>query len=159
MVFVIHWHESAMDLHVFPILIPPSTSLSIRFLWVFPVHQAQAFVSCIQPGLVICFTLDNKGTFHAKMSSIKDRNGMDLTEAEDIKKRLSFEGIFGGCFGLMSVERHLVTNYSFHNSWASVLPLHGLGKANMVHLNIKLYIFNCIWSTKIEISYLQTSFL
>ena len=31
---------------------------------------------------------DNKGTFHAKMSSIKDRNGMDLTEAEDIKKRL-----------------------------------------------------------------------
>ena len=29
---------------------------------------------------------DNKGTFHAKMSSIKDRNGMDLTEAEDIMK-------------------------------------------------------------------------
>ena len=28
-----------------------------------------------------------KGTFHAKMDSIKDRNGMDLTEAEDIKKR------------------------------------------------------------------------
>ena len=30
---------------------------------------------------------DTKGTFHAKMSSIKDRNGMNLTEAEDIKKR------------------------------------------------------------------------
>ena len=29
----------------------------------------------------------SKGTFHAKMGSIKDRNGMDLTEAEDIKKR------------------------------------------------------------------------
>ena len=28
-----------------------------------------------------------KGTFHAKMGTIKDRNGMDLTEAEDIKKR------------------------------------------------------------------------
>ena len=28
-----------------------------------------------------------QGTFHAKMGSIKDRNGMDLTEAEDIKKR------------------------------------------------------------------------
>ena len=28
-----------------------------------------------------------KGTFHAKMGSIKDRNGMDLTEAENIKKR------------------------------------------------------------------------
>ena len=30
---------------------------------------------------------DTKGTFHAKMGSIKERNGMDLTEAEDIKKR------------------------------------------------------------------------
>ena len=30
---------------------------------------------------------DTKGTFHAKMGSIKDRNGMDLTEAEGIKKR------------------------------------------------------------------------
>ena len=30
---------------------------------------------------------DTKGTFHAKMGSIKDRNGVDLTEAEDIKKR------------------------------------------------------------------------
>ena len=49
MVFAIHRHESAMDLHVFPI---PS-------LWVFPVHQAWALVSCIQPGLVICFTIDN----------------------------------------------------------------------------------------------------
>ena len=29
---------------------------------------------------------DTKGTFHAKMGSVKDRNGMDLTEAEDIKK-------------------------------------------------------------------------
>ena len=31
--------------------------------------------------------LETKGTFHAKMGSIKDRNGMDLTEAEDTKKR------------------------------------------------------------------------
>ena len=30
---------------------------------------------------------DTKGTFHAKMGSMKDRNGLDLTEAEDIKKR------------------------------------------------------------------------
>ena len=30
---------------------------------------------------------DTKGTFHAKMGTIKDRNGMDLTEAEDIRKR------------------------------------------------------------------------
>ena len=32
-------------------------------------------------------TRDTKGTFHAKMGTIKDRNGMDLTEADDIKKR------------------------------------------------------------------------
>ena len=44
---------------------PTPTSLSTRFLWVFPVHQAQAFVSCIQPGLVICFTIDN---IHAVIS-------------------------------------------------------------------------------------------
>ena len=30
---------------------------------------------------------DNKGMFHAKMGTVKDRNGVDLTEAEDIKKR------------------------------------------------------------------------
>ena len=30
---------------------------------------------------------DTKGTFHAKISTIKDRNGLNLTEAEDIKKR------------------------------------------------------------------------
>ena len=32
-------------------------------------------------------TRDTKGTFYAKMDTIKDRNGMDLTETEDIKKR------------------------------------------------------------------------
>ena len=58
-IFAIHWHESAMDLHVVPILIPPPASLPTPSFWVFPVHQAQTLVSCIQPGLVICFTLDN----------------------------------------------------------------------------------------------------
>ena len=33
---------------------------------------------------------DTKGTFHAKMGTIKDRNGMDLTETEDIKKRQEY---------------------------------------------------------------------
>ena len=47
------------SLHAFPIMTPPPTSLSTRFLWVFPAHQARTLISCIQPGLVICFTLDN----------------------------------------------------------------------------------------------------
>ena len=38
---------------------PPPTSLSTRSLWVVPVHQVRALVSCIQPELLICFTLDN----------------------------------------------------------------------------------------------------
>ena len=37
--------------------------------------------------VIYLYIYDTKGTFHAKMGSIKDRNGMDLTEAEDIKKR------------------------------------------------------------------------
>ena len=34
--------------------------------------------------------IDTKGTFHAKMGTIKDRNGMDLTEAEDIQKKWQY---------------------------------------------------------------------
>ena len=36
---------------------------------------------------------DTKGTFYAKMGSIKDRNGMDLTEAEDIKRWQEYTGL------------------------------------------------------------------
>ena len=37
---------------------------------------------------------DTKGTFHAKMGSIKDRNGMDLTEAEDIKRWQKYKELY-----------------------------------------------------------------
>ena len=47
---------------------------------------------------------DAKGTFHAKMGSIKDRNGMDLTEAEDIKKRWQ---------DLVSTNPHMLTIWPF----------------------------------------------
>ena len=52
------WHTLTWISHGFTCVLHPA-SLSIPSLWVFPVHQPRALVSCIQPGLVICFTIDN----------------------------------------------------------------------------------------------------
>ena len=53
----------------------------------FPSEQCKKQRRTIEQKRLEVFPRDNKGTFHAKMGSIKDRNGLDLTEAEDIKKR------------------------------------------------------------------------
>ena len=63
---------------------------------------------------------DTKGTFHAKMGSIKDRNGKDLTEAEDIKKRWQeyTEELYKK--DLHDPDNHsvMITNLEFRLKWA-----------------------------------------
>ena len=52
---------------------------------------------------------DTKGTFHAKMGTIKDRNGMDLTKAEDIKKWQEYtEELYKK--GLNDPKNHVITH-------------------------------------------------
>ena len=53
---------------------------------------------------------DTKGTFHAKMGSIKDRNGMDLTEAEDIKKRQEYTELYKKDLHDPDNQDHVITH-------------------------------------------------
>ena len=75
MVFAIHWHESAMDLHVFPIPIPPPTSHTTRSLWVFPVHQARALVSCITHCYTAGLWPDKDRTDHTPLPAMHINEG------------------------------------------------------------------------------------
>ena len=59
---------------------------------------------------------DTKGTFHAKMGSIKERNGMDLTEAEDIKKRCQeyTEQLYKNIFMTQKIHDGVITHLEPH---------------------------------------------
>ena len=62
---------------------------------------------------------DTKGTFHAKMSIVKDRNSMDLTEAEDIKKRWQEypEELFKKDLNDWDNHNHMVTHLEHEVKW------------------------------------------
>ena len=70
---------------------------------------------------------DTKGTFHAKMGTLKDRNGMDLTEAEDIKKRWQqyTEDLYKKGEWEKSEKVVLKLNIQKLRSWHPVPSLHG----------------------------------
>ena len=72
---------------------------------------------------------DTKGTFHAKMGSIKDRNGMDLTEAQDIKKRwqesrVQFSSVTQSCLILCDPMNRSMPGLPVHHQLPEFIQTH-----------------------------------
>ena len=85
--FAIHQHESAMGVHVFPILNPPPTSLLIPSLWVIPVHQPQA--SCILHWTWIGDLLDDTEGWYG------EGGGREVQDGEHVYTRGGFMLMYG----------------------------------------------------------------
>ena len=117
-----------MDLHVFLIPIPPPTSLPIPSLWVFPVHQPWALVLCIQPGLLICFTIEY----------------LFLTVAVLIIAQTKERNKYMSSYQTNSRMRGLILHLSIRYEW---LTKAGLSFAAQLILNMFLMILRVKWGS------------
>ena len=121
--FAIHQQESAMGVHVFPILNPPPTSLPVPSLWVIPVHQPQA--SCI---LHRTWT---GNSFLLKYIVVEVKSTAIVREREVFKCRVSQYKSTRGHQG--RVQSYVLTN--LHLSKLGSYPLQTLGNKGAIFLN------------------------
>ena len=135
--FAIHWHESAMDLHFFSIPFPPPASFSISSLWVFPVYQTWAFVSCIQPWLVICFTLDS--IFVSMLFSQTIPLSPSPTESKSLFcTTVSLFGLLGYPYHLLKFHIYVLYNaFLYFNKTATQKLLSDQGRSLVPKLNLQ----------------------
>ena len=101
---------------------------------------------------------DTKGTFHPKMGSIKDRNGMDLTEAEDIKKRCPSQDILYKWNHIISsfCDFFFSLTYGFQDS--SIIVAYVRTSFFMVEYSLIIWIYHILfihWSVDISLSCFQ----
>ena len=165
MVFTIHWHESAMGLHVFPILNLPPTSLPSHPSGSSQCTSPEHPVSCIRPGLGICFTYDN---IHVSMlfSQI-----IPLSPSLTESKRLFYTSVsfllsrmWGYCYHFSKFNIHalvyctdvfLLTYFTLYNrlqfhppheNWFKCILFNGWVIFHCVYVPLLSYPFICWWT-------------